>query len=103
VIPAIQESRFFSLSLLSTKQKTLVAGFKGPHPPARRGDLWEEANSFQAPILKDCLAGWKCRLFSTVEAGDHFLFLGEVESASGGKEGLPLTTLDLGKTYIGQF
>lgn len=103
VIPAIQESRFFSLSLLSTKQKTLVAGFKGPHPPAGSEGLWEEANCFQAPILKGCLAGWKCRLFSTVEAGDHFLFLGEVESAFGGKEGLPLTTLELGKTYIGQF
>jgi len=103
VIPAIQESRFFSLSLLSTDQKALVARFKGLNPPAGRGDLWEEADSFHAPILKGCLAGWQCRLFSTVEAGDHFLFLGEVESASGRKEGLPLTTLDLGKTYIGEF
>jgi flavin reductase (DIM6/NTAB) family NADH-FMN oxidoreductase RutF len=103
VIPAIQESRFFSLSLLSTDQKALVARFKGLTPPAGRGGLWEEGNSFQAPILKGCLAGWQCRLFSTVEAGDHFLFLGEVESASGRKEGLPLTTMDLGKTYIGEF
>jgi hypothetical protein len=38
-----------------------------------------------------------------VEAGDHFLFLGEAESVARGKEGMPLTTLDLGKTYIGQF
>lgn len=103
VIPAIQESRFFSLSLLSREQKALVASLKGLNPPAGHGDLWEEANSFQAPILKGCLAGWKCRLFSMLEAGDHFLFLGEVDSASGGKETLPLTTMELGKTYIGQF
>ena len=103
VIPAIQESGFFSLSLLSKEQKALVAHFKGLNPPAGRGGLWEEGNSFQVPILKGCLAGWQCRLFSTVETGDHFLFLGEVESASKGKEGLPLTTLDLGKTYIGEF
>ncbi len=103
VIPAIKESGFFSLSLLSTAQKDLVVGFKGLHPPAGRGDLWEEADSFQAPILKGCSAGWKCRLFSVVEAGDHFLFLGEVESVSGRKEGSPLSTMELGKTYIGQF
>jgi flavin reductase (DIM6/NTAB) family NADH-FMN oxidoreductase RutF len=103
IIPAIREGRFFSLSLLSREQKALVACLKDPYLQAGRGDLWEEENSFGAPVLKGCLAGWKCRLFSAVEAGDHFLFLGEVESVSGGKEGLPLTTLDLGKTYIGQF
>jgi len=103
IIPAIQEARFFSLSLLSREQKALVARFKGPPLQAGRGDLWEEGNSCGAPILKGCLAAWRCRLVSTVEAGDHFLFLGEVESVARGKEGLPLTTLDLGKTYIGQF
>lgn len=103
IIPAIREGQFFSLSLLSREQRALVARFKDPPLQAGRKDLWEEDNSFRAPILKDCLAAWRCRLVSTVEAGDHFLFLGEVESVSGGKEGLPLTTLDLGKTYIGQF
>ena len=103
IIPAIREARFFSLSLLSREQKTLVAHFKGPHLQAGAVDLWDEADSGRAPVLKGCLAAWRCRLVSTVEAGDHFLFLGEAESVSGGKEGLPLTTLDLGKTYIGQF
>jgi flavin reductase (DIM6/NTAB) family NADH-FMN oxidoreductase RutF len=102
IIPAIREARFFSLSLLSRQQKDLVARFKGPPFQAGHGDLWEEGNSGGAPILKDCLAAWRCRLVSTVEAGDHFLFLGGVESIARGKEGLPLTTLDLGKTYIGQ-
>ncbi len=102
IIPAIREVGFFSLSLLSREQKALVARFKDPNLQAGSGDLWEEEHSSRAPLLKGCLAGWKCRLFSTVEAGDHFLFLAEVESVSGGKDGLPLTTLDLGKTYIGQ-
>lgn len=100
--PAIRESGFFSLSLLSRRQKDLVSLLKDLPQTGQTG-LWEEKESFRAPILKECLAGWACRLFSTVDAGDHFLFLGEVESASGSKEGPPLTTLDLGKTYIGQF
>ena len=103
VIPAIRETQFFSLSLLAREQKALVSRFKDPPLQTGCGDLWREGNSSGAPVLKDCLAAWRCRLVSTVEAGDHFLFLGEVESAARGKEGLPLTTLDLGKTYIGQF
>jgi flavin reductase (DIM6/NTAB) family NADH-FMN oxidoreductase RutF len=102
-IPAIRESRFFSLSLLSRDQKPIVSRLKEMDSQPVLGGFWQEEDRSRPPILKDCLAGWKCRLFSTVEAGDHFLFLGEVESVSGGKEGFPLTTLDLGKTYIGQF
>jgi flavin reductase (DIM6/NTAB) family NADH-FMN oxidoreductase RutF len=101
-IPAIRESGFFSLSLLSKDQKAMLSRFEDPHVQSGGKELWEEEDSIRGPILRDCLAGWRCRLFSTVEAGDHFLFLGEVESVYTGKEGLPLTTQDLGKTYIGQ-
>lgn len=101
-IPAIRESGFFSLSLLSKDQQASLSRFKDPLVQFGVKELWEEEDLTRAPILKDCLAGWRCRLFSTVEAGDHFLFLGEVESVFKGKEGLPLTTQDLGKTYIGQ-
>jgi len=103
VIPAIREARSFSLSLLSREQKPLVARLKGPNLSAHSAEFWETDDSSRAPVLRDCLAGWRCRLFSAVEAGDHFLFLGEVESVFLAREGLPLTTMDLEKTYIGQF
>ena len=103
IIPAVREARSFSLSLLSREQKPLVGRLKDPGLPGQIPGLWEEGGCSSAPVLKGCLAAWSCRLFSTVEAGDHFLFLGEVEWASASREGLPLTTLDLGKTYIGEF
>ena len=102
-IPAIRETRSFSLSLLSREQKPLVTRLKGAGLPARSAEPWEAGDPSRAPILKGCLAGWRCRLFSTAEAGDHILFLGEVESVFWGNGGVPLTTLDLGKTYIGEF
>ncbi len=102
-IPAIRETRSFSLSLLSREQKALVTRFKGPSLQDPSAELWEPGDSSGAPILRGCLAGWRCRLFSVVEAGDHFLFLGEVESVFGSHEGFPLTTLNLGKTYIGEY
>ena len=102
-IPAIRASHAFSLSLLSREQKTLLARLKRPDLPAQSEELWETGDSLRAPILKGCLAGWRCRLFSTAEAGDHILFLGEVESVFAGREEVALTTMDLGKTYIGEF
>ena len=102
VIPAIRETRSFSLSLLSREQKPLMARLKGPILSGQSAEFWDSGNSSRAPVLRNSLAGWRCLLFSAVEAGDHILFLGEVESVSGPQEGLPLTTLDLGKTYIGE-
>jgi len=102
-IPAIRESQAFSLSLLSREQKPLVTRLKGPGLSAQSAEFWETDDPSRAPVLRDCLTGWRCRLFSAVEAGDHFLFLGEVESVFLGREGFPLTTMDLEKTYIGQF
>ncbi len=95
-LPAVQASGSFSLSLLRKDQKPLVSQFKESPPEASRR---KEA----APFLKGCLAYWECRLISSVEAGDHILCIGEVRSGLVQGEGDPLTTLDYGKTYIGQF
>ncbi|HYB21238.1 MAG TPA: flavin reductase family protein [Thermodesulfobacteriota bacterium] len=102
-LPAILESGLFSLSLLKKNQKPLVSRFKDS-PPGPDFSIFLEENGKRAlPSFEGCLASWECRLTSSVEAGDHILCIGEVQSASlqGGED--PLTTLDYGKTYIGQF
>ncbi len=43
------------------------------------------------------------KLVDTVDAGDHTLFIGEVLSAGLSAPGVPATTLDYGKTYIGDY
>ena len=82
---------------------SLVARLKAATRSEQAEELWDPGDSCRAPGLRDCLAGWGCRLCSTVDAGDHFIFLGEVETVFGHQKGLPLTTLDLEKTYIGEF
>ena len=101
-IPVIRESGKFSLSLLSIGQKPLVAMMKSPAAQPRLSGLFSEISQPGGPLLKEALAWWKCRLSSTAEAGDHILFIGEVQSASSLPGGRPLTTADYGKTYIGQ-
>ncbi len=102
-LPAVQESRFFSLSLLKKDQKPLVFRFKESPPEPASSIFFVEGAKNTAPSFQGCLAFWECRLISTVEAGDHILCIGEVQSASAQGKGDPLTTLDYGKTYVGQF
>ena len=102
-LPAIQESGVFSLSLLRNEQKPWVARFKNPISQQQFVELFFETNKKSAPVLKGALASWKCRVSSTLEAGDHILVIGEVQSAYANREGEPLTTVNYGKTYIGQY
>ena len=101
-LPAVQETRFFSLSLLKKDQKPLVSRFKDSPPEPTFSFFLVENGGKEVPSLRGCLASWECRLISTAETGDHILCIGEVQSASVQGEGAPLTTLDYGKTYIGQ-
>jgi flavin reductase (DIM6/NTAB) family NADH-FMN oxidoreductase RutF len=102
-LPALRETGFFSVSLFKKEQKPLVARFKESSPEAEPSIYAFEGGPDLPPILKGCHTSWQCRLVSTVEAGDHILCLGEVRSAFSIREGEPLTTLEYGKTYIGQF
>jgi flavin reductase (DIM6/NTAB) family NADH-FMN oxidoreductase RutF len=90
VLPVLRESGLFSLSLFKKDQKEMVLRFKG----LPGGTL---------PSGGDFLASWDCRLISTMEAGDHTVCVGEVRSARVNGNEAPLTTLDYGKTYIGQY
>jgi flavin reductase (DIM6/NTAB) family NADH-FMN oxidoreductase RutF len=102
VLTALRECGFFSLSLLRVEQKPLVALFKNPISQPKFSELFVETGQKSAPFLKAALASWECRVFSTMEPGDHVLCVGEVRSASAMRDGKPLTTVDYGKTYLGQ-
>jgi flavin reductase (DIM6/NTAB) family NADH-FMN oxidoreductase RutF len=91
-LPAIQEKGRFSLALLRKDQEAWMPQFKGKSQ--------EALSSF---FLKKCLASWECRLISTFDTGDHTLCIGQALSASASGGGEPLTTLNYGKTYIGEF
>lgn len=101
-IPAIQQKGVFSLSLMKKGQGALISRFKEPDFQPGFSELLASTGPDMPPFLKGALASWRCRLFSTVEAGDHILFIGEVQSVSADPGGQPLTTGDYGKNYIGQ-
>lgn len=100
-ISAIQQKGVFSLSLMKRGQGALISRFKKPDFQFGFSELFAETGPDMPPFLKGALASWGCRLFSTFEAGDHILFIGEVQGVSVDPGGQPLTTGDYGKNYIG--
>jgi flavin reductase (DIM6/NTAB) family NADH-FMN oxidoreductase RutF len=75
---AIAESGFFAVSVLAESQESVSRRFAGGGPdkfmgpglvPGTRG----------APLVSGALAHIECRLAASHEAGDHTIFVGEVE------------------------
>ncbi len=106
----IKETGVFALSVLGKGQQ--AAAFAFFKPAEREGDkIGGEVfhrGTTGAPILSSAIASIECELVTTVEEGDHSLFVGRVVDAavSGEIEGRPdeatLVLKDLGeKTFYG--
>lgn len=81
----LQQAERFGVSILAREQEWLSNHFAG-----RPGDAevpWELLGG--VPVLGGALAALACRKANAVEAGDHTLFIGEVEGSVLG-EGEPL-------------
>jgi len=86
--PAFGLSQAFVVNILADEQEALSRHFavsggdKFVDLPCRNGGTG-------APILEGALAHVECRVVSTYDAGDHTIYIGEVESADS-RDGRPL-------------
>jgi flavin reductase (DIM6/NTAB) family NADH-FMN oxidoreductase RutF len=86
--PAFGLSQAFVVNILAAGQEEMSRHFavsggdKFVDLPCRNGGTG-------APILDGALAHVECRVVATYDAGDHTIYIGEVESAEG-REGHPL-------------
>ena len=88
----LKTQRRFGVSILNDTQQALsehfATGEQGPEADARLGICYRWTDS-RIPVLEDALAHLICNVVAEYPAGDHTLFLGEVESADLG-DGRPL-------------
>src|SRR5208337_133337 len=88
----LKTQRRFGVSILSDSQQALsehfAAGEQGPEADARLGIRYRWTES-RIPVLEDALAHLACNVVAEYLAGDHTIFLGEVEAVDIG-EGQPL-------------
>ena len=78
----IMASGVFAVNILGEHQETLSRIFakKGePEAGSLRGQPYRTGET-GTPILADCLAFIECRVASTLDGGDHTIFLGSVVS-----------------------
>lgn len=88
----------FAMNILSVEQQALAQRFaKQVSPPTDPfADLAYHAAATGAPILDDCIAYVDCRVVAAHPAGDHTIFVGEVNAAGYGsaRDHAPLLWLD---------
>jgi len=88
----VVKSGVFAVTVLTSEQKELSDRFAGKIPNVT--DRFEGAQtdrlSIDAPILKDGMAYFNCRVMNSMPVGENTLFIAEVIAARGKGEGSPL-------------
>jgi flavin reductase (DIM6/NTAB) family NADH-FMN oxidoreductase RutF len=87
-LPLFEASTHFAVNVLALDQQPLVWHFASPSEDKFAG-VGATAGLGGAPLLDGCVARFECRRVGRHEAGDHVIYLGEVERYTRG-EGEPL-------------
>lgn len=88
----VEASREFSVTVLSAQQKELSDRFAGKiaNIPDRFDGVQTETLSIQAPLIREGLASFNCRVLHALHFGENTLFIAEVVAVRGEGEGDPL-------------
>ena len=87
----ISESRRFCINILNVEQRGIAEHFATP--PERRDTSFDVPLSFTdtgAAVIEDSLASLDCRVVADHVAGDHTIFIGEVDEIRLNDSGGPL-------------
>jgi flavin reductase (DIM6/NTAB) family NADH-FMN oxidoreductase RutF len=97
--PAIEETGSFCANVLNEDQEALARQFSISGADKFAGVPWRPAPATGSPLLDDVAAWIDCRIHKRIEAGDHWLVLGEVLDLSVHRESGALVFH--GGTYFG--
>ncbi len=76
----IEAGKCFAINVLASDQQDLSSRFSSKRDEWRRFDGLElEAGPTGAPLLTSALTCLDCRVVAAHEAGDHWLFVGQIE------------------------
>lgn len=99
-LPRLLESGAFAVNILPAGMGELARRFAGRDREGRFAGLpWAPAAT-GSPVLEGALAWLDCRLWSSVEAGDHLILLGKVEAVDA-RDGEPLVWFRGGFRHLG--
>ncbi|WZL74442.1 flavin reductase family protein [Clostridiaceae bacterium 35-E11] len=95
----IQDTGEFGLSILSEKQEDLAlyCGTKSAYEVDKFRDApieTDQGATIKAPLIKESVVNFECKVVNTMTAGDHTLFIGEVLAAYYEEDKKPLVMTD---------
>lgn len=79
--PCFGESGVFAVNILSEGQQEISRRF-ATRGAAKFDGVAYRANSSGCPILDDAVGHLECRIIQSIDAGDHTIFLAEVDAGS---------------------
>lgn len=88
----VEKSGEFAVTILASRQKDLSLRFAGKLPDVtdRFEGVPTETLSLNAPLIKDGMAFFNCRVMNAYPVGENTLFVAEVVDVRGEGEGDPL-------------
>lgn len=89
-LPALLDTGRFALSFLGEGDEPLARRFAGDARETRFERLDLETKVTGAPVVRRAIAWLDCSVWNEVEAGDHVVVFGEVESCGLGRDARPL-------------
>lgn len=78
-LQAFLKAGHFAISVLREDQRPLAEHFAQPQTVSFEG-LDYSLNSSNVPLLRNSLACMECRTDQLIEAGDHYIIIGEIEN-----------------------
>jgi flavin reductase (DIM6/NTAB) family NADH-FMN oxidoreductase RutF len=85
-LPALQASRGFVVNYLLAGRDELANLFASKEPDKFKDVAWRPAGNGMPLLHEDSLAHAECSVVQEIEAGDHIVFIGQVE---GGEPPMP--------------
>jgi flavin reductase (DIM6/NTAB) family NADH-FMN oxidoreductase RutF len=79
---ALAQSTKFGVSILAAEQEALSRRFATADSTRRFDGIGYRRGESGVVLLDDALAHLECHIVASYEAGDHTMFIGEVESAT---------------------
>jgi flavin reductase (DIM6/NTAB) family NADH-FMN oxidoreductase RutF len=84
LVGAFSEADGFAINILSQRQDALSGRFASSKIADKfEGVAWHPG-PLGMPLIDDCLASFECSVHARHDAGDHYVFIGEVKHMSGG-------------------
>ena len=78
-LEAFRAAPRYAINVLAGSQAELARRFSRPHADRFAGVPYR-LGAADAPLIDGCVAWFECRHHAQIEAGDHILFIGEVET-----------------------